>query len=201
MHDDGHGFLQHLRLLRGADGPCGRLDYAAVRAVFRAQRRGAEPDHSVQPHGPAHRRGVYHRPVPGQIPGGLQQLCHDPLQRKHHQAPGRHPAAPGRRGSGHGADRPAAGGRRGGAQRGTVLGAGVRAGRPGADQARPDCRRRNPHRGPHQRPAEEPAQSAHPAGPVNSQNGDLEHLRFQAPLFLQPMASPSGRILSCGGCC
>mgnify|MGYP002238268529 CR=1 FL=1 len=72
---------------------------------------------------------------------------------------GYHPAAAGRRGAGHGCYRCRVVGRPHGAQRGAVLGAGVRAGRPHPDQDLADRRRRDPSRGSHQRPRGEPARS------------------------------------------
>ena len=71
-----------------------------------------------------------------------------------------------------------------GAQRGAVLGAGVRAGGPHADQDVPDCCRRNSSRGPHQRPRGEQAGNAGRSGV----NNDLE---------LSPLRSDnhSGKII------
>ncbi len=89
----------------------------------------------------------------------LPELPRHQLQPGYPEVSGHHPAAAGRRGTGHGGHRRRAVGRPHGTQRGAVLGAGVRAGRPHPDQALADRCRRDPSRGSHQRPRGEPARS------------------------------------------
>ena len=103
---------------------------------------------------------LYRFPLSGQDLRLLCQLQGHPLQREDPEVSGHHPAAAGRCGTGYG--------RRGcrafrwphGAQRGALLGAGVRAGRPDPGQAQPDRRRRDHSRGPHERPYHQQAGGA-----------------------------------------
>ena len=127
--------------------------------VLRIVRRRAGPDHPHQPHGAAHRCGVHCGALCRQDQRLLPELPRHQLQPRHPEVSGHHPAAAGRCGAGHGCHCLRVVGRPHGAQRGAVLGAGVRAGRPHPDQDLADRRRRDPSRGSHQRPRGEPARS------------------------------------------
>ncbi len=75
VHDDRNAVLQYLRFFRGTDGPCGRLDGAAVCTVLCPLRRGTGPVSAAESVSAADRRDLHPDSLPGQVSGFLWKLC------------------------------------------------------------------------------------------------------------------------------